>query len=494
MLDNTDCNDTDPAVYPGAPEIPGDGIDQNCDGTDAPLNSEGELISDINGGLAPVTIEFHTVIAAGTPPFFYDYDFGDGTIRANGAKKESHTYQQAGIYAATVTVTDGFGMTYLLQKTINVTDLIQVMQFIYGETLDGLLAGESLTPSEIAVLRTNKNKARAYFKTRPHLVNRINQAMGILVDTVSPFDVDDVTERAGVYQLSEQQAGVLYNAVSKTLNIERAIAESQAATPKTIAQIAEEIYATYYGKTLVKTTLEPITRTLILEFSDGSAISFVTRSVRIVDDYLPNGLFELPTGSRLGIVDAYSLEFVPYPVASHDFTAQLIQLGILPSLGADGRLLARLDPETLLSLGVGWEYLSSLGLSSLTISFDVTGGTNPAAEAYFLLVNYDTGKSQLLPPSVNALGPLTGMLDAIDPGGYGINPDTGVVTLSGLELKPDYLFVDTTGIDYNAISQAGGLIYNTLAFEFTDVNADGILDVIYHSDAPLGYQVLYTIE
>jgi hypothetical protein len=46
---NLDCNDSDNTIYPGAPEIPDDGIDQNCDGTDATILGTQLAIYEFNG-------------------------------------------------------------------------------------------------------------------------------------------------------------------------------------------------------------------------------------------------------------------------------------------------------------------------------------------------------------------------------------------------------------------------------------------------------------
>ncbi|MBA2883027.1 hypothetical protein HNR65_003384 [Desulfosalsimonas propionicica] len=45
-VNDGDCNDNDASVYPGAEEICGDGIDQNCDGTDAACTEENDDTSN----------------------------------------------------------------------------------------------------------------------------------------------------------------------------------------------------------------------------------------------------------------------------------------------------------------------------------------------------------------------------------------------------------------------------------------------------------------
>jgi hypothetical protein len=76
--------------------------------TEEPLTVE--ITSNDTEAIAPATFEFEVNVTDGTVPYTYSWDFGDGSEESNEETVE-HTFEEAGTYNVSLTVTDSRGQS-----------------------------------------------------------------------------------------------------------------------------------------------------------------------------------------------------------------------------------------------------------------------------------------------------------------------------------------------------------------------------------------------
>jgi PKD repeat protein len=106
VLNNYDCDDTDPFINPDAEDIPGSGIDANCDGIIPCSSLE---ISEFIAPYDPVNIANQIIVQALTVGDAIEsatWEWGDGAVSSgiiqNGSVTGSHYYHQPGVYTITL--------------------------------------------------------------------------------------------------------------------------------------------------------------------------------------------------------------------------------------------------------------------------------------------------------------------------------------------------------------------------------------------------------
>jgi len=94
---------------------------EDTDTTYAVVYSEDVLIVDANGpyeGIVGEAIQFHGFAQGGTPPYTWEWDFGDGGT--SNEQNPTHVYSRAGTYVVILTVTDSEGHSNMDQTTVTV--------------------------------------------------------------------------------------------------------------------------------------------------------------------------------------------------------------------------------------------------------------------------------------------------------------------------------------------------------------------------------------
>src|SRR5215211_6272231 len=70
-----------------------------------------EITSSDTDGVAPATFDFEANVTGGAVPYTYSWDFGDGSVESDDDETVDHTFNIAGSYTVSATVTDSTGRT-----------------------------------------------------------------------------------------------------------------------------------------------------------------------------------------------------------------------------------------------------------------------------------------------------------------------------------------------------------------------------------------------
>ncbi|MBZ5560323.1 MAG: thrombospondin type 3 repeat-containing protein [Acidobacteriia bacterium] len=228
---NVDCNDANPNVNPGHPEIIGNGIDDDCN--PATLDSGTPPVAAFSSapalGLVGQAVQFTDASTdIDSPIVAWAWTFGDGGTSSQPSP--SHVYASAGTFTVTLTVTDPQNLTGVATKQVTVTHA-PTAQFTYAPAhptrnnpvqftdtstdADGPLASWSWQFGD-GGMSTAQNPSHTYASVGTYTVTlTVIGGSGAVATTMQPIDVvhaaTDATSLKFVVEETNCGSGVTYS-------------------------------------------------------------------------------------------------------------------------------------------------------------------------------------------------------------------------------------------------------------------------------------------
>ncbi len=400
----------------------------------------------------------------------------------------------------------GLTTSIIKAKSAINSKLSGTMQSLSRETMKNILPAfvSGISANRLAAAQ-NDSDIQKLLKDYPQLLNEViniasvNLTQGMLI---TKSDIEQIIKNNQSFTQKEKDR--LINGLPELPIYDQDIIHSGNDMLSLVELLSKELEKQLPGSTVQVSSTKSLQLMLLLKNpSVGLDMPLYIQDARIISSLIPQGLHFLPEGAIILVHNGIAGILTPAPKDAVDTLLSADALLNLDTIFGSAKkeiFDAKVDNNGTLNLKFkdGSKFSGSFGYATVkegdgnfdagTSSFELHG-TDPASEAYSVLVVYNDGYTQQLSPSVSALEQLVQVLDTLAAGSYTLDRETGIFTVLGARFKPSYLIDNITPNDeiwFRANKDSYGI-----AWETGDYNGDGAVDLkMWTVD---GKQVIYTV-
>jgi len=385
----------------------------------------------------------------------------------------------------------GLTTSMVKMRSVLTPTLSVAMQGLSLETMKNILP--HFMPATARVNLKIDTNIQLFLKAYPQFLNEViniasvNLTPGMLITSA---DIEKIIKANPSFEPGERT--VLINGLPELPDFAQDIIKSGTAALSLVELFRKEIKAWKQPDTTVEIRSENgIDHKVILKNTSlGFEIPLYIQDARVVSNLIPEDLYSLPEGIFILVRNGIAGIITP---ASNDSVDTLLSIDALfDSVTKKPDIKITNSGNIDISFSNGDKFYGAFGYGTTkkgdghfdagTSSFE-PHGTDPATEAYSVLVVYSDGSTQQIAPSLSALDQLILILDQLAAGSYTIDRSSGILTIFGtMRFKPSYLIEPVTTNSektwfYNNDSNYDIEEIEGIAWKTGDYNGDGIEDL-----------------